>query len=165
MKTRQLKITFSGESIIGPGFPDFEQSIEIEDTPDTYIKICSCKHIKNWSFAVSLKYSNIWEILDVTSKLLEEAGARFSDVKAIMCLTQIVCDCVRDGIGTEEMSRRLIKNERIGHIEPDVPMLKSMMGIIATEKDLRKFWVNGVSKCVKEDVLPSLKEYIKQIYK
>ena len=165
MKTRQLKITFSGESIIGPGFPDFEQSLEIEDTPESYTKVCSCKHVKKWEFTVSPMYSNIREILDVTSRLLEEAGARFSDVKAIMCLTQIVCDCVRDGIGTEEMSRRLIKNERKGHIEPDVPMLKSMMGIIATEKELRKFWVNGISKCVKEEVLPDLKEYIRQTYK
>ena len=164
MRKRQVRIFFSGESIFGPGFPDFEQSILIEDSPESYTKLCSSSHVKKWEFAVSPMYSNIREILDVTSRLLVEAGARFSDVKAIMCLTQIVCDCIRDNIGTEEMSRRLIKNERKGHIEPSVVMLKYMMGRIATEKDLRKFWIDGVVRCVNNNTLPDLEEFIKQIY-
>ncbi len=164
MRKRTIKLLLSGENILGKDFLDFEQIIEIEDKPESYAVLCTNTNIKKWEFLMPSKYSNIREVLEVSTKILEDAGARFSDVKAIMCLTQIVCDIVIEEKGTEELSRRLLKNKVNSGIQPEVGMLKSMMGRISLGGDLRKVWIDGIIKCISTDIEPILGSYIRCIY-
>ena len=87
------------------------------------------------------------------------------DVTTIMCLTQIVCDIIKEDKDCEELSRRLLKNQNSGVI-PDVPMIKSIMGKMVTSKrDMRKVWIDGIIRCIEENTEPILAMYIKNIYK
>lgn len=165
MKKRKVKIVLNGELLFDKGFPDFDAVFEIDDCPESYVAICTNKNVKSWDFTIPDRFTNLGEVLDITTRLIVEAGGRFTDVSAIMCLTQIVCDVVKDEKGnSEEMSRRLLKNIRYTDIHPDVPMLKSMMGKIATGHDMRRVWVDGIIRCISENVEPVLATYIKKIY-
>ena len=165
MKKRKVKLTLNGESIFSNGFPDFDVTFEIDDCPESYVAICTNKNVKSWDFMVPDRFSNLKEVLDITTKLIIDAGGSFSNVTEIMHLTQIACDVVKDEKGdSEEMSRRLLKNLRQSDLIPDVPMIKSMMGKIATTFDHRKLWVDGIVKCISGNVEPVLATYIKNIY-
>lgn len=165
MKTRKIKIILDGSILFGPAFPECSTIFEIPDTPDSYAAICKNKYIKSWEFLVPNKYSPMREILEVTTKILGEAGTDFMDVTTIMCLTQIVCDIIKEDKDCEELSRRLLKNQNSGVI-PDVPMIKSIMGKMVTSKrDMRKVWIDGIIRCIEENTEPILAMYIKNIYK
>ena len=164
MKKRTVKLILSGESILGKGFPDMEQIIEIDDTPEAYATICTNRNIKKWEFQVSSKYNGMREVLNVATRLIEDAGVHFSDVTVIMNMTQIVCDVLEEGCTMEELSRRLIKSKRMKDIKPELGMMKSMMGKIVQGGDMRKLWVEGILRCVKEDVDIELGAFIRHIY-
>ena len=165
MKKRKVKIVLKGETLFGKGFPDFDAIFEMEDSPESYAAICTNKNVRSWDFTIPSRFTNLREVLDITTRLIVEAGGSFADVSAIMCLTQIVCDVVNEETGnSEELSRRLLKNLRKKDIYPEIPMLKSMMGKIATTIDHRKLWVEGIIKCISENIEPVLATYIKNIY-
>lgn len=164
MNKRTVKLILSGESILGKGFPDMEQIIEIDDTPEMYATICTNKHIKKWEFQVSSKYNGMREVLNVATRLIEDSGIHFSDVIVIMNMTQIVCDVMKGGCSMEELSRRLIKCKRMSDIKPELGMMKSMMGKIAQGGDMRRIWVDGIMKCVKEDIDIEIGAFIRHIY-
>lgn len=165
MKKRKVKLTLNGETLFSKGFPDFDVTLEIDDCPESYVAICTNKNVKSWNFTIPDRFTNLKEVLDVTTRLLIEGGCSFSNVTTIMCLTQIACDVVKDENGnSEEMSRRLLKNLRESDIIPEVPMIKSMMGKIVTTIDHRKLWVEGIIKCISDNIEPVLATYIKNIY-
>lgn len=167
MRKRTVKLILSGESILGKGFPEMEQTIDVEDKPEIYAILCTNKNIKKWEFIVPNKYSNIQEILDVCTRLLEDSDVDFCDVKTIICITQIVCDVIIEEESTEELSKRLMKNQQQNkEINLDVNMIKTIMGKMIESKGMkmRKIWIDGIVDCVSKDIKPTLSNYINHIY-
>jgi hypothetical protein len=164
MKKRSVKLILSGESILGKGFPDMEQIVEIDDTPEMYAIICTNKNIKKWEFQVSSKYSGMKEVLNVATRIIEDAGVQFGDVNVIMNMTQIVCDALNEDCSMEELSRRLIKSRSMSDIKPELGMMKSMIGKIVQGGDMRRIWVEGIINCVKDGIDIEIGAFIRHIY-